>query len=66
MDKVIAQLKAIATRSDSMDTAAAELSGKYPRLSKGAARNVMLDVQDFLDDKIDVTQLSLFLRQHGF
>lgn len=66
MDKVIAQLKSIANRSDSIDTAAAELSGKHPRLSKGAARNVMLDVQDFLDDKIDVTQLSLFLRQYGF
>lgn len=66
MDKVITQLKSIVARSENIDAASQALSKEFPRFSKSAARNVMLDVQDFLQEKIDETQFCLFLKQHGF
>lgn len=66
MKQTITELMQIAARADSIDTAAATLSKNHPRLSKGAAKNVMLDVQDHVTGEIDETKLSLFLKQHGF
>lgn len=66
MKTTIAQLTQIAQRSTSVEAAAQALSQETPRFSTRAAREVMLDVQDFVTGVIDETKLSLFLKQHGF
>lgn len=66
MKQTIQDLSKIFTESSNVEEAAAKLSKSQKRLSKGAAKNVMLDIKDFQDEIIDETQLSLFLRQHGF
>ena len=45
---------------------AEKLSKQTPRLSKQAAKQVMLDIKDHIEGTIDETQLSLYLQSHGF
>lgn len=66
MKQVIQDLKKIFEEEGDIDVAAQSLSEAQKRLSKQAARNVMLDIKDFVEGQIDETQLSLYLRQHGF
>lgn len=66
MKQVIQDLKKIFEEEGDIDVAAQSLSESQKRLSKQAARNVMLDIKDFVEGQIDETQLSLYLRQHGF
>lgn len=66
MKNTIATLTKIANEADSLEAASQRLAEQQPRFSKQAAKKVMLDIQDFLEEKIDEKQLSLFLYQHGF
>ncbi len=66
MKQTIQDLSKMFTESSNVEEAAKKLSKSQKRLSKGAAKNVMLDIKDFQEEIIDETQLSLFLRQHGF
>lgn len=66
MKQTIQDLSKMFTESSNVEEAAVKLSKSQKRLSKGAAKNVMLDIKDYQDEIIDETQLSLFLRQYGF
>ncbi len=66
MKKTIAQLTTIAQNATDMENAAQTLSAQVKRLSKQAAKKVMLDVNDFLNGNVTEQQLSLYLVDHGF
>ena len=66
MRNVIEELVKIFNEAESIDVAASVLSSKEKRFSKHAAKIVMLDVKDYIEETISESQLSLFLRSHGY
>lgn len=47
------------------EEAAQAISNAYPKLSKQAAQNVVKDLQDFREQKIDLAQLEYYLTEAG-
>lgn len=66
MKKQIESLQNFLKFSENIEEAAKKLSDKEKRLSVKAAKNVLLDVQDYNDAKITEQELSLFLVSNGF
>lgn len=66
MKKVIAELLVIVKNAKNEKAAAQSISHVLKKVSPTSALNIVRDVQDFIDEKITETELSLFLKQSGF